>query len=94
MDTTLSILTLSSLSALAIARYAVMPQWFYRSWLGKHKPFSCVTCLSFWTGFVLTLATSDFTLDADLSIYILTFCVACGFASAGLTVVILELTER
>jgi RsiW-degrading membrane proteinase PrsW (M82 family) len=83
MDTLVFPLLISSLAALAIAEYHVLPQWFYRTWLGRHKPFSCVTCLSFWTGFVLTLLTCDFALAP---VY--------GLASAGLTVVILQLTNR
>ena len=80
---TLLILLVSSLTALAIAEYHVLPQWWYQTWLGRHKPFSCVTCLTFWTGFVLTLLTCDWMLSP---IY--------GLASAGLTVVILQLTNR
>ena len=76
-------LLVSSLAALAIAEYHVLPQAWYRTWLGRHKPFSCVTCLSFWTGFVLTLLTFDWMLAP---VY--------GLASAGLTVVILQLTNR
>ena len=55
-------LLVSSLTALAIAEYHVLPQAWYRTWLGRHKPFSCVTCLTFWTGFVLTLLTCDWML--------------------------------
>ena len=76
-------LLVSSLTALAIAEYHVLPQWWYKTWLGRHKPFSCVTCLTFWTGFVLTLLTCDLTLAP---VY--------GLASAGLTVVILQVTNR
>ena len=76
-------LLVSSLTALAIAEYHVLPQAWYRTWLGRHKPFSCVTCLSFWTGFVLTLLTYDWMLAP---VY--------GLASAGLTVVILQITNR
>ena len=76
-------LLVSSLTALAIVEYHVLPQWWYQTWLGRHKPFSCVTCLTFWTGFVLTLLTCDWTLAP---VY--------GLASAGLTVVILQLTNR
>jgi len=77
------LLIVSSLAALAIAEYYVLPGWWYKTWLGRHKPFSCVTCLSFWTGFVLTLLTCDWMLAP---VY--------GLASAGLTVVILQLTNR
>jgi RsiW-degrading membrane proteinase PrsW (M82 family) len=83
MDTLVFPLLISSLAALAIAEYHVLPQWFYRTWLGRHKPFSCITCLSFWTGFVLTLLTCDFA-----------FAPVYGLASAGLTVVILQITNR
>lgn len=76
-------LLVSSLSALAIAEYHVLPRWFYRTWLGRHKPFSCVTCLTFWVATFLTLLTCDWTLA---SVY--------GLASAGLTVVILQITNR
>lgn len=76
-------LLVSSLTALAIAEYHVLPQAWYRTWLGRHKPFSCVTCLTFWTGFVLTLFTCDWMLGP---VY--------GLASAGLTVVILQVTNR
>jgi len=77
------LLIVSSLAALAIAEYYVLPGWWYKTWLGRHKPFSCVTCLSFWTGFVLTLLTCDWMLAP---VY--------GLASAGLTVVILQFTNR
>ena len=76
-------LLVSSLTALAIAEYHVLPRWFYCTWLGRHKPFSCVTCLTFWTGFVLTLLTCDWMLAP---VY--------GLASAALTVVILQITNR
>ena len=76
-------LLVSSLTALAIAEYHVLPQAWYRTWLSRHKPFSCVTCLTFWTRFALTLLTCDWMLAP---IY--------GLASAGLTVVILQLTNR
>ncbi len=79
------ILTLfvSSLTALAIAEYHVLPQVWYRTWLGRHKPFSCVTCLTFWVAVLLTLLTCDWMLAP---VY--------GLASAGLTVVILQVTNR
>ena len=76
-------LLVSSLTALAIAEYHVLPHWFYRTWLGRHKPFSCVTCLTFWVAALLTLLTCDWMLAP---VY--------GLASAGLTVVILQLTNR
>ena len=76
-------LLVSSLTALAIAEYHVLPQAWYRTWLGRHKPFSCVTCLTFWVAALLTLLTCDWMLSP---IY--------GLASAGLTVVILQVTNR
>lgn len=76
-------LLVSSLTALAIAEYHVLPQVWYRTWLGRHKPFSCVTCLTFWVAALLTLLTCDWMLAP---VY--------GLASAGLTVVILQLTNR
>jgi len=77
------LLLVSSLAALAIAEYYVLPGWWYKTWLGRHKPFSCVTCLSFWLGVCLTLLTCDWMLAP---VY--------GLASAGLTVVILQITNR
>jgi hypothetical protein len=76
-------LLVSSLTALAIAEYHVLPQAWYRTWLGRHKPFSCVTCLTFWVAALLTLLTCDWMLAP---VY--------GLASAGLTVVILQVTNR
>ena len=76
-------LLVSSLTALAITEYHVLPRWFYRTWLGSHKPFSCVTCLTFWVAALLTLLTCDWMLAP---VY--------GLASAGLTVVILQVTNR
>ena len=76
-------LLVSSLTALAIAEYHVLPQAWYRTWLGRHKPFSCVTCLTFWVAVLLTLLTCDWMLAP---VY--------GLASAGLTVVILQVTNR
>jgi hypothetical protein len=83
MDTLIFPLLISSLTALAIAEYRVLPQWWYRTWLGRHKPFSCVTCLTFWVAVALTLPTCGWVLAP---VY--------GLASAGLTVVILQLTNR
>ena len=76
-------LLVSSLTALAIAEYHVMPQVWYKTWLGRNKPFSCVTCLTFWVAALLTLLTCDWMLAP---VY--------GLASAGLTVVILQVTNR
>jgi hypothetical protein len=76
-------LLVSSLTALAIAEYHVLPQVWYRTWLGRHKPFSCVTCLTFWVAALLTLLTCDWMLAP---VY--------GLASAGLTIVILQVTNR
>ena len=76
-------LLVSSLTALAIAEYHVLPQVWYRTWLGRHKPFSCVTCLSFWVAALLALPVFGYILAP-----------VCGLASAGLTVVILQLTNR
>ena len=76
-------LLVSSLTAIAIAEYHVLPQAWYRTWLGRHKPFSCVTCLTFWVAALLTLLTCDYMLAP---VY--------GLASAGLTVVILQVTNR
>ena len=76
-------LLVSSLTALAIAEYHVLPQVWYRTWLGRHKPFSCVTCFTFWVAVLLTLLTCDWMLAP---VY--------GLASAGLTVVILQVTNR
>jgi hypothetical protein len=83
MDTLIYPLLISSLTALAIAEYRVLPAFWYRTWLAKHKPFSCITCLSFWISFVLTLTTCESMLAP---VY--------GLASAGLTVVILQITNR
>jgi hypothetical protein len=82
METLLTLLV-SSLTALAIAEYHVLPQAWYKTWLAKHKPFSCVTCLTFWVAALLTLLTCDWMLAP---VY--------GLASAGLTVVILQMTNR
>jgi len=82
METLLTLLV-SSLTALAIAEYHVLPQAWYKTWLARHKPFSCVTCLTFWVAALLTLLTCDWMLAP---VY--------GIASAGLTVVILQMTNR
>ncbi len=47
----------STLTALAIAEYHVLPQAWYKTWLARHKPFSCVTCLTFWVAVLLTWST-------------------------------------
>ena len=83
MDTLIFPLLISSLTALSIAEYHVLPQWWYRTWLGRHKPFSCVTCLTFWVAGLLTWSTCGWVLAP---VY--------GLASAGLTVVILQVTNR
>ena len=76
-------LLVSSLTSLAIAEYHVLPQAWYQTWLGRHKPFSCVTCLTFWVAVLLTMLTCEWMLAP---VY--------GLASAGLTVVILQVTNR
>ena len=81
-------LLVSSLAALAIAEYHVLPQWWYKTWFAKHKPFSCVTCLSFWLGFMFGITVFDFNAVVILA------AVLYGLASAGLTVVILQATNR
>jgi len=81
-------LLVSSLAALAIAEYHVLPQWWYKTWLGRHKPFSCVTCLSFWVGFMFDITVFDFN---AVAIFV---AILYGLASAGLTVVILQVTNR
>ena len=83
MDTLIFPLLISSLTALAIAEYHVLPQWWYSTWLVRHKPFSCVTCLTFWVTVLLTWSTCGWVLAP---VY--------GLASAGLTVVILQVTNR
>ena len=83
MDTLIFPLLISSLTALAIAEYHVLPQWWYKTWFARHKPFSCVTCLTFWVAVALTLPTCGWVLAP---VY--------GLASMGLTVVILQLTNR
>jgi len=83
MDTLIFPLLISSLTALAIAEYHVLPQAWYKTWFARHKPFSCVTCLTFWVAVALTLPTCGWV-----------FAPVYGLASAGLTVVILQLTNR
>jgi len=56
--------------------------------LAKHKPFSCITCLSFWLGFFFGITVFDFNAVAILA------AILYGLASAGLTVVILQVTNR
>jgi len=81
-------LLVSSLAALAIAEYHVLPQAWYKTWFAKHKPFSCVTCLSFWVGFTFGITIFDF------NAVVIFAAVLYGLASAGLTVVILQVTNR
>jgi len=81
-------LLVSSLAALAIAEYHVLPGWWYRSWFARHKPFSCVTCLSFWIGFMFGITVFNF------NAVVIFAAILYGLASAGLTVVILQLTNR
>jgi hypothetical protein len=77
-----------SLAALAIAEYHVLPQWWYKTWLGRHKPFSCVTCLSFWLSFFFGITIFDFNAVGTFA------AVLYGLGTAGLTVVILQVTNR
>lgn len=79
----ITILLLAAMTALAMNRYNVLPSWYYR--YAKCKPLTCMTCLAFWWGAILSLTATD--LHFLLSI-------PMGLASAGLTVLFIKLSER
>ena len=83
MDILVYPILISALATLAVVEFRVLPQWFYALPFAKRKPFSCMTCFGFWMGVALTLPTCGWMLAP---VY--------GLASAGLTVVILQLTNR
>ena len=76
-------LLLATMTSLATNRYNILPAWYYR--YAKTKPFTCMTCMAFWWGAILTLAGTE--LHSLLSI-------PMGLASAGLTVLFIKLSER
>jgi hypothetical protein len=53
---------ISALCALAVAHYNVLPRWFYKIPMMRKKPFSCVTCLSFWISLITSALLLDYTL--------------------------------
>jgi hypothetical protein len=73
---------LAALTALAMNRYSILPRVYYH--YAKVKPFTCLTCLAFWWGAILTF----FFTDAQWLLSI-----PVGLASAALTIIIIKLTE-
>jgi len=49
------------------------------------KPLNCMTCLAFWWGVVLTIAASNIPWLLAIPV---------GLSSAGLTVLIIKLSEK
>ena len=79
----ITILLLAALTALAMNRYNVLPSWYYR--YAKCKPLTCMTCLAFWWGVVLTIAASNIPWLMALPV---------GLSAAGLTVLTIKLSEK
>lgn len=76
-------LLLATMTSLTTNRYNALPSWFYH--FVRIKPFTCMTCMAFWWGVILTLFATD--LHFLLSI-------PMGLASSGLTVLFVKLSER
>ena len=76
---------ISALASLAIAHYNVLPRWIYKTILMRNKPFSCVTCLSFWIGVTMPIPL------LDLSTYYLL--PIMGLASSSISIQVLK-TEQ
>ena len=76
-------LLLATMTSLATNRYNILPTWYYR--YAKTKPFTCMTCMAFWWGAILSITATN--LHFLLSI-------PMGLASAGLTVLFIKLSER
>ncbi len=66
-----------------MSRYNVLPAWYYR--YAKCKLLTCMTCLAFWWGVVLTITASN--LPWLLAIPV-------GLSAAGLTVLTIKLSEK
>lgn len=79
----ITILLLATMTSLAMNRYNVLPSWYYR--YARCKPLTCLTCLAFWWGVVLTITASS--LPWLLAIPV-------GLSAAGLTCVTIKLTEK
>jgi len=79
----ITILLLATMTSLAMNRYNVLPAWYYR--YARCKPLTCLTCLAFWWGVVLTITTSS--LHWLLAIPV-------GLSAAGLTMLTIKLTEK
>lgn len=73
---------ISALASLSIAHFNVLPRWMYKTKLMNVKPFSCVTCLAFWIGVLLSLPLLDYSLYFMLPVI--------GLASSAITILILE----
>lgn len=74
-------MAVAAISALAVTRYYVLPSWFYKSF--NFKPLNCTTCLSFWIGVLLEIISGQYV-EAPF----------VGLAAAGLSCLIIKITER
>jgi hypothetical protein len=79
----ITILLLAALTALAMNRYNVLPRLYYH--YAKVKPFTCLTCLAFWWGAILTFFFTNIPWLLAIPV---------GLSSAGLTVLIIKLSEK
>lgn len=73
---------ISALASLSIAHFNALPRWIYKIKLMKIKPFSCVTCLSFWIGVTMPIPLLDLSMYYLLPIM--------GLASSAITILIIE----
>lgn len=70
------------MTGLAMTRYNLLPNCYYR--IARVKPFTCMTCLAFWIGALLTIGFTQ-------AHYLLA--IPVGLSAAALTVIIVKLTE-
>jgi hypothetical protein len=83
MDILVFPILISALATLAVVEFRVLPGWFYALSFAKRKPFSCMTCLGFWLGVLLTLPTCQWYLAPIL-----------GLASSATAILLREWTFK
>jgi hypothetical protein len=70
------------MTGLATTRYNVLPRCFYKHM--NFKPFTCMTCLCFWLGVVMTILFTQSHWALAIPV---------GLASSALAIITIKLTE-
>jgi hypothetical protein len=73
---------LAALTGLAMNRYSILPRAYYH--YAKVKPFTCLTCLCFWLGAVMTILFTQSHWALAIPV---------GLASSALAIITIKLTE-